>query len=287
MITKFLFPINVIFSWFRKLIYNSSNTKHKRSKIILDTNIWYAIASGEQFKFLYTLNPIYITYLNYDELAVSPNLLTDKIKKVRSVLKSAKCLSTQTIMENTFDYLIKMDNPDYNSNHYKENYDSVNDDVSKIISGEQGQEYYLKHADVIQSRKEQLNAIANAFMSMLDSTRKYVQSILDSGQIHKDVFWSTDHSEFARHVIKDWIKTGSPTKHELSPSFDWSRIELFTAVTEQLLKEYIMTGKLMKANDWYDLFILKYVQPEDKYLTREKFWLEMINKAKMNKYLLR
>lgn len=270
----------------KKVIYYLKKSCRMQNKIILDTNIWYAIANGEKFEFMFNCNPVVATYINYDELTVSPNLLDDKIELVQSVLIKMSLLKTYDLMENTIDYIIKLDDPTYNNEHYFENYASVSEDVTKLISGEQNKEYYLNHKDVIETRKEQLNQIGNAFIDRLGSTKVYVEGLIRSKVIHKDVFWDEDHSGFAKHVITEWIRIASPTNHELSATFDWKKIELFLAVTEQLLKQLIMTNKKMKANDWYDLFILKYVQPGDKYLTREKFWLEMINKARMDKYLM-
>lgn len=41
----------------------------------------------------------------------------------------------------------------------------------------------------------------------------------------------------------------------------------------------------MKGNDWYDLYILSYVQPNDKYWTLERRWLNLIRTAGCENYL--
>lgn len=41
----------------------------------------------------------------------------------------------------------------------------------------------------------------------------------------------------------------------------------------------------IQANDWYDFAILTYVQPGDKYWTREKRWLKLITEAGCSEYL--
>jgi len=42
----------------------------------------------------------------------------------------------------------------------------------------------------------------------------------------------------------------------------------------------------VQANDWYDFAILAYVQPGDKYWTREKRWINLINDAGCGHYLI-
>ena len=54
---------------------------------------------------------------------------------------------------------------------------------------------------------------------------------------------------------------------------------------KELLFDLETGAKIMKANDWMDLFQLIYVQPSEKYWTREKYWIEQISKAGMTKYL--
>jgi len=45
------------------------------------------------------------------------------------------------------------------------------------------------------------------------------------------------------------------------------------------------TGAMsVTANDWYDLFLLIYVNPERKIWTREKKWKQLIDSAGMKKY---
>ena len=116
--------------------------------------------------------------------------------------------------------------------------------------------------------------------------REDVKKGIKKGEVSKSAYWSHDHSDFAKYVLSDLVQNMSIPKYSIPNDFDWDKIELFIKVFERFLKEIIMTKKVVKANDWYDVFNLIYVRKGDKYWTNEKYWLRLIDDSGMSRYLV-
>lgn len=61
--------------------------------------------------------------------------------------------------------------------------------------------------------------------------------------------------DFIRYLVRLIIKG----KFEFSDEFFWEKVELFLYIFDVYRKEYILSKWLFKFNDWYDFFILVYV----------------------------
>lgn len=63
------------------------------------------------------------------------------------------------------------------------------------------------------------------------------------------------------------------------------RAELLIKTLDHFFKTLETSGMKVQANDWYDFAILAYIQPGDKYWTREKRWINLIKDAGCEEYL--
>ena len=65
---------------------------------------------------------------------------------------------------------------------------------------------------------------------------------------------------------------------QISPALGWS-------IKVGLKGSLCSFFPIMATNDWYDLFQLIYVQPGEKYWTKDTYWIKLIKKAGMQHYL--
>lgn len=256
-------------------------------KIICDTNVYYQIAKGEIPSFIGNGIPIVATYNNIDEVSISHNILNN-FDLLKETIQAIFNNYDSAIIQNPIEYAIKLDTPSYFSNHYDENYKSVMRYTEGIVNGELTEANFSGHDEVVEAinqRKVELQNAADIFMGSITKVKNYVKNLLKENKITKKKFWETNYIDFAQMVFKDLVRSISPTDYEISDNFDWNQIELFLHVFEQFLKDLIMSNRKVKANDWYDLFNLLYVQPDDKYWTNERYWINLIKKATMDRYL--
>lgn len=66
-----------------------------------------------------------------------------------------------------------------------------------------------------------------------------------------------------------------------------NKIELLMRTLDHLNKTLVTSKMKFEENDWFDLSILGYVQPGDKYWTKEKKWIRLIKEAGCEEYLFK
>ncbi|MFW6351554.1 MAG: hypothetical protein ACOC2E_04145, partial [Bacteroidota bacterium] len=59
----------------------------------------------------------------------------------------------------------------------------------------------------------------------------------------------------------------------------------FESVLKIFFNDMELGAVKLQPNDWYDLFLLTYVQPGNKIWTKEKRWIRYIQRAGMGSYL--
>jgi hypothetical protein len=259
-----------------------SMQKQPRHDLICDTNVWYDIAQNGNKSIKGKLNKV-ATYVNIDELSISPNLLTDYDlvqKAIIAILKNYK----DAIIDNPNEFLIKLDNSDYVSYHYNEHYQSILK-FTQDIANKKGVPNEEVVRPVIENRREELDKIAELINDRNEIIRENVKRNLIERLFTKSSYRKMDTIELTKETIRRIVSIISPGNYTLSADFPWGKIELFLHTLDYVFKDMALSKRKWKANDWYDFFNLVYVKPGDKYLTHEKYINRMIKGARMEKYI--
>ena len=107
-----------------------------------------------------------------------------------------------------------------------------------------------------------------------------------SGQTTKEKVWNLDTMDNTKGLLNSLVYTITQRSYKLGKNFPWEKVDLFINVFDEFCKDHEMTNRKVKPNDFYDLFNLAYVQPGDKYWTKEKYWNRLIERRGYSHYLL-
>ncbi len=126
--------------------------------------------------------------------------------------------------------------------------------------------------------------IQQAFKESADFANNTVQDIksrITSKKVHRQ----KDTLQLTMHFINHFVKGNTNGQFDLE-GLDLAPIELLVKTVDVYFKTLELSQMKMQANDWFDFAILTYVQPGDKFWTREKRWLTLINEAGCSDYLI-
>lgn len=244
-------------------------------KIIADANIWYGLGQDNDLFEKVKKEPIAPTFANIHELSKSENLI-DKEELSRSAIQMLFKFQQNTIYEPPFIYLAKL------KQEFK--YDIVSeigqwlDFTSKFAKGhsinpEKKEDFKQQ---ILASRKS-LEEVSMLFNEEAESIRK---RILDK-KAHKKI----DTYQITAEFINFCVEQSTKGKVNID-GFELDNIELLVKTLDHFFKTLETSYMKVQANDWYDFAILAYVQPGDKYWTREKRWQNLINDAGCGHYLI-
>ncbi len=239
-------------------------------KIICDTNIWYAFSSGKLDFNKYKHLNLVPTYTNLNELVITENVIHkfDLVKNALTYLlffKDKICLIhpfLQIAEVNGFTHQIRND----------------------------GAVELLRQAEIIASSASINGLGPNYTIANIKRERKYRE---DVPEFFKDELSRSGKSELRNHdqiekltymmsvLVNQFIRNTGVIK-----IIDSKKNELLLKTFSRFFNEMQIQMK-MTGNDWYDLYILSYVQPGDKYWTLEKRWLNLITSAGMAEYLFK
>jgi hypothetical protein len=241
-------------------------------KTICDTNIWRALTEEEigESDLLKVESPLTLSFINIDEI-IKSNMILSAFDKAKNVIQSMMKMPAKTIYEPPLIYLKKMDVDEYEYIFTDNNRDILYL-AQAIANGQQ----------VIESKflayKENRNQI---FKNLTDEINKKTQVIRSTGNRPTDLNTENINRKFISFLVKS--QTGIP----LTEKFDWTQIELFENVLSMFFKELETTKTKIKPNDIYDLFILIYVQPKDKFWSKDlrKGPLKYVKNIAAGKYI--
>ncbi|WP_413998138.1 hypothetical protein ACMDB5_10095 [Flavobacterium sp. W1B] len=244
-------------------------------KIIADTNIWYGLGQDENLFAKVKKDPIAPTFANIHELSKSENLI-DKEDLSRSAIQMLFKFKENTIYEPPFIYLTKL------KQEYK--YDIISEighwleftskfAVGHSISPDKLEEFKQE----ILAGRESLEEVAKLFNNEAENIRN---RILDK-KAHKKI----DTYQITAEFINFCVEQSTKGKVNID-GFELGNIELLVKTLDHFFKTLETSHMKVQANDWYDFAILAYVQPGDKYWTREKRWQNLINDAGCGHYLI-
>ncbi len=243
-------------------------------KIIADTNIWYELGQDEELYKKMKGLPVAPSFVNIHELSKSENLI-DKEDLCRNAIQMLFRFQKKVIYEPPFIYLAQL--------HQEYAFDPVKeighwlDFTSKFAKGHSidpsKRDIFKKEIEAIRAN---LKDMADIFNEEAEKIRKSIISKKD----HK----KKDTYQITAGFLNFCVEKSTEEQCNLD-DFDLDNIELLVRTLDHFFKTLETSQMKVQANDWYDFAILTYVQPGDKYWTREKRWIRLIKEAGCADYL--
>jgi len=244
-------------------------------KIICDTHIWYELGQKAPTDTFQKDNILIGTYNSIDELSRTFNLIKNS-EYVRNAIKAIMRYSRFINYESPFIYLKRLDAPRFQFDIIKE-YGNILKFTQEIANGNEINKGKIEgYKAYCQQRFDGLQEAANYF----NEEASKIQPKITNKNKHR----FEDSIPLNRNLISLFVAKMTNTDG-LSENFNWSQIELFENVLKIFFNDMELGGVKLKPNDWFDLFLLIYVQPECKIWTKEKRWMRYIERADMKKYL--
>lgn len=243
-------------------------------KIIADTNIWYYLGQNKELFESIKGEPLAPNFLNIYELSKSDNLLKNEDSS-REAIRMLFKFKNGVIYEPPFIYLAKL--------HQKYEFD-VRNTIGPWL--EFSSKFAQGHSiDGLQKDtfKQEIDSIREGFSKgakVFNDEAPILRAQITNKKKHweKDTIQTT--SEFLNYCVQE------TTKMECSLNgFDLNKIELLLKTLDHFFKTLEISKMKMEPNDWVDLAILAYIQPEDKFWTREKKWIRLIKEVGLENYL--
>jgi len=239
-----------------------------KTEIICDTHIWYGFRDkAPEGEFLEKYAPI-ATFLKIDEFAKSYKVIRS-IDEVRAAILAVGEYSYNgsLIYDPPLIYLKKLSEPDFEYDTYA-NLRGILNFTQDIANGkelsEDKIEEFRKYCEL---REKWLQDAVDIF----NDEAAVIQARIRDKKKHR----AEDSTLLNREFIS-WY-AGQVTKTDgLSDDFDWTQIELFGKVLKILFNDLELGAIRLKPNDWYDLFLLVYVNPNRKVWTNDNRWTRYI-----------
>ncbi len=248
---------------------------NRNKMIICDTHIWYGIGNGTITEIPSNVKLV-ATFNNIDEFSRTRNLVKYPEYTMKGIQAMFKYSRKHVIYEPPLVYLKKLSDKDFKYN-ILEKHNNILRFTEKIAKG-----YGIdlsktdEYSQFCDDRKKELQYISDIFNQQAAQLKAKIKDL----KTHR----KENSIPLNRELISLFVEKANHTGG-LPRDFDWKSIELF----ENVLKVYfngLETGEILSAaNDWYDLFLLIYVQPGKKIWTREKKWLKLIKQSGMESYL--
>lgn len=246
-------------------------------EIICDTNIWYNFALDNIDTAKIRPNDKLITTFNsIDEFTTTDNLIYCTEQTRNAIQIMFRYSARHAIFEPPLIYLKKLADPTYQ--YAIETYQKQILQFTELIANghsidEIRKEEFLK---LVNERKDKLKKVADFF----NDEAKIIKPKIKDLNKHRQENSIPINRKLINLFVANQTKTdGLPDK------FDWTQVTLFEKTLKVFFNE-IETGAMkFMPNDWFDLFLLVYVNPSRKIWTREKKWKILIQKAGMSDYL--
>lgn len=253
--------------------------KHKAKfvpRVIVDTNIWYMLGSDDKL-FNLLKGQLVPVYNNLWEMA-NTGLLHDpvKIEKVRNSIRKMMLCSKLMISVEPLRYLIKMGNRSFDDSLRKSTINMLLF-TQKIAQGytidvEKQNEFY----SILLDTKNELDKVKFFFNEAALECKRNIKNY----RKHR----KSDTKFLIIELLDSMARMATENKFNLK-KVPLGQYELLVLVMDCFFKK-LETGELQwQRNDLFDLFNLTYVRRGDKYWTKEKRWIHIIEAAGCASYL--
>lgn len=243
-------------------------------KIIADTNIWYYLAQDPNLFEKVKDMPINPTFINIYELSKSDNIL-NKEDLAREAIRKLFAFKSKAIFEPPFVYLARL-HKEFDFNPEKEvggwlRFTKKFANGGQIDPNQRGR------------FKEEINGIRADLKSGAEFFNQEAERIKDNIKDKRE-HKKEDTLETTAGFLNFVIETATDQQCDLK-SFDFNKIELLWYTLDYFFKTLEISQRKFQENDWFDFSILAYIQPDDKFWTREKRWINLIQEAGFEDYL--
>lgn len=243
-------------------------------KIVADTHIWYYMGDDEDlFKRVKSCH-IAPTYINIFELSKSENLI-DKEEYSRAAIRKLFAFRQNAMLEPPFIYLAKM----HNNFHYDAGKE-VGHWLEFTEKFAQGESIELDKRAFFRQRVAEIRTDLITGSDFLNTEAERIrQKNIDKKQ-HKKI----DTIDITARFINFCVEATTEKKYNIY-GMDIKNIELLIKTLDHFFKTLETSKMKFQPNDWFDFAILAYVQPGDKFWTKEKRWINLIKDAGCSEYL--
>jgi hypothetical protein len=244
-------------------------------RIIVDTNIWYKLACNESLLNLVKDKQLCPNHINIIELCVTKNLIKEE-NLTRKAIQIMFHFKENVIYEPPFIHLAMLTNKDltYNAAEEMEGYLKFTSLFAKghKIAIEKIEDYLIW----VKSKRNKFEE-ASAFFN------KHADLIYENIKLRKQRKKENSIPSTA-NFINYIIKTITDEKFEIK-GLALIEIELLLKTMDTFFRKIDISDIKIKPNDWYDMAILGYVRPGDKYWTIDGTWINLIKEAGCENYL--
>lgn len=243
------------------------------NRIIPDTNIWYLLGRDNILFEKVKNERICPNYVNIVELANTGNIVR-KENSVRHAIQKMFCFQEYAIFSPPFVHIAQLIN-DYE--YDIENLRPILDFTSIFAQGDRIENTktndFFNHVNNFNDRfKEATNFI--------NDRAKIIRERINNKEKHRNKNSTPATRDFINFCVEN-----STNKRCNIKSLDLNQIELLVLTINNFFKTIEISELNMKSNDWFDLSILAYVRPEDKFWTEDKRLIQMIKEAGCENYL--
>ncbi len=243
-------------------------------KIVVDTNIWYGLGQENELFEIVKDKPLSPTFVNIHELSKTENLV-DKEDLTRSAIQMLFRFQKYVIFEPPFIYLAKL-HQKFDYNVEKEIGHWLNF-TSKFAKGHSiDPEKKEKFKEQVEQMRDSFIEVSDFFNQEAEKTRNRI--------INKKSHRKIDTYQITGRFLNYCVEKSTNNECNLD-NFEMDKVELLVKTLDFFFKTLETSKMKVQPNDWYDFTILAYVQPGDKYWTREKRWINLIKDAGCEKYL--
>ena len=246
-------------------------------EIICDTNIWYNLGSGLiDSSVIKTGDKLVTTFNSIDEFARTGNLLNCPDNTRKAIQCMFNYSSKHAIYEPPFIYW-KIRNDSTFQYDILSNHKPILEFTELIAKGHSIEDSKKdEFRKLVNDRHDKLQKVADFFNEHAQIIKPNIKDL----KKHRRENSIPLNRELINLFVANQTKTDG-----LSVDFDWSQVSLFENTLKVFFNEVETGAMTIVPNDWYDLFLLIYVNPGKKVWTREKKWKMLITKAGMEEYL--
>lgn len=242
-------------------------------RIIPDTNIWYLLGRDNDVFEKVKDNTICPNYVNITELSNTGNLVI-KEDSTRNAIRKMFHFQKHTIFEPPFVHVAQL------VNKYTFNIQGIMNMLRLTSIFAQGdriddakkEEFF----NYIASYNEGFKEAATFF----NEEAKQIRQRIKDKKSHR----KKDSIQITAGFINFCVETSTKKQCNID-GIDFKKIELLVLTMDTFFKTMELSKMNMKPNDWFDLAILAYVRPGDKFWTEDNRLIQMIKEAGCEHYL--
>ena len=240
-------------------------------KIVTDTNIWYLLEKHPNALEALSAAPLAVNFINLLELARTQALAGERKDYIARVIRILFNYNSALIELQPLDYIARLCfgvDPVDNAPHW------AFEMTARLASGET-----IRADAATEFRKLGTDSEEGLRATFCGPIHASIERIKKLSLNDSDLSYAT--VSLAIEIVENLLKSNSGSNQEFHLENDsLEKLELMINVFSLFLRRLVeRPGKKCTPHDFYDIFILAYVQPGDLFWTRETQLIEMITIA--------